>query len=80
MSSPVSTPVYPVNESQSFLSGMIGSTAKKSNFGKTLPSQSVNFGNLMSRMSNDNMRNSANRSILTMQDARKLSISCFIRF
>jgi len=64
MSSPTSTPIYPVNESQSFVGSVLGS-ATKGNLGKTLPSQSINFGNLMSRMS-------GNRSSLAANEIGKI--------
>lgn len=63
--------IYPVNESQSFLGSIIGSASKKAVLGKTLQSQSINFGNLMSRMSDNNLRNSNNKSAMAIQDARK---------
>jgi hypothetical protein len=70
MSSPTSTPVYPVNESQSFIGSMLGSAAKNA-LGKTQPSKSINLTNLMTanKHLNDPMR--TNRTNMSLAEPRK---------
>lgn len=69
MSSPTSTPVYPVNESQSFVGSILGSAAKSA-LGKTLPSQSMNFGTLIGNRLHENRMNT-NRSAMAANDMGK---------
>lgn len=67
--SPTSTPVYPVNESTSFVGSILGS-ANKSALGKTMQSQSVNFGTLIGNRIHENRMNT-NRSTMSGNDLRK---------
>ena len=69
MSSTHSTPVYPVNESQSFIGSVLGSAAKNT-LGKTLPSQSLNFATLIGSKLNDN-RMHTNRTSDSKENACK---------
>ena len=67
MSSPLRTPVYPVNASQSFIGTMPGSAVKQA-LGKTQPSHSINLD--MSKVLNDKVINT-NRTTMSVVETRK---------
>ena len=71
MNSPQKSQDYPVSESHSFIRSIINSAAKQS-MGKTLPSKSINFEYIKSRLPFNEKQLNTNRTTMSANEERKL--------